>query len=125
MKTKLGHQIKGGKCVYVGLTESSFNLVNKMKQFVLEYDTKRIATYLDDNRIGDVNLWGHEGPPSLQEADDNLRNELAAIVILLDVEQFPNTDVFPLLKDLILNISLRNKKKKKKRYSILGQQKYL
>ena len=58
----------------------------------------------------------------LQESEDNLKNELAVIEILLDVEQFPNTDVFPFLKDLFLNISLRAKKK---RYSILGHEKYL
>ena len=93
-----------------------------MKQFVLWYNGKRKATGLAGNRIGDVNLWGHEGHPSLQESEDNLKNELAAIEILLDVENFPNTDVFPLLKDLIQNISLRTKKK---RYSILGHEKYL
>ena len=75
-----------------------------MKQFVLEYDTKRIATGLGDNRIGNVNLWGHEGPPSLQECENNLKHELSVIEILLDVANVPNTDVFPLLKDLILNI---------------------
>ena len=93
-----------------------------MKQFILEYNSKRIATGLADNRIGNINLWGHEGPPSLQESADNLKNELAAIEILLGVENFPNTDVFPLLKDLIQNISMRTKSK---RYSILGHEKYL
>ena len=82
-----------------------------MKQFVLEYDAKRIATGLGDNKIGDVNLWGHEGPPSLQECEDNLKHELLVIEKLLDVANVPNTDVFPLPKDLIQNISNRIKKK--------------
>ena len=58
----------------------------------------------------------------IQESEDNLKYELSAREILLDVEQFPNTDVFSLLKDLIQNISLRIKKK---RYGILGHEKYL
>ena len=61
VRTILRHQKNRGKCVYAGLIESSFNLVDKMKQFVLEYNAKRIATDLGENRIGDVNLWSHEG----------------------------------------------------------------
>ena len=122
VKTILRHQKHREKCAYAGIINSLFDLVDKMKQFVLEYDAKRIATGLGDNRIGDVNLWGHEGHPSLQECEDNLKHELSVIEILLDVANVPNTDVFPLLKDLIQNISNRIKKK---RYSILGHEKYL
>ena len=111
VKTILRHQKHREKCAYAGIINSSFDLVDKIKQFVLEYDAKRIATGLGDNRIGDVNLWGHEGPPSLQECEDNLKHELSVIEILLDVANVPNTDVFPLLKDLIQNISNRIKKK--------------
>ena len=50
--------------MYIGILDGAFDLVDEMKQFVLEYNGKCIAMGLSDNEIGDVNLWGYEGPPS-------------------------------------------------------------
>ena len=43
--------------MYAGILNGSFDIIDKMKQFVLEYDGKQIASGLSDSEIGDVNLW--------------------------------------------------------------------
>ena len=56
IKTLLRHQRNKDKVMLPGILASSFDLVDKMKKFILEYDAKRIASGLAPNRIGDVNL---------------------------------------------------------------------
>ena len=48
-------------------------------------------------------------PLHYKKSEDNLKNELSAAEILLDVKQFANTDVFPLLKDLFKYITQNQK----------------
>ena len=59
-KTIVWHAKKVDKFMYVGILHGSVNLIDNMKQYILEYDAKRIASGLEDNSIGDVDLWGYE-----------------------------------------------------------------
>ena len=39
-----------------------FDILDNIKQFVLEYDAKRLASDLSPNGYGDINMWGYENP---------------------------------------------------------------
>ena len=88
VKTLLRHQKHKDKIMLPGIISSSFDLVDKMKPFILEYDAKRIASGLAPNKIGDVNLWGYKGPPYLSEAENKFKEEINIIEQLL----FKNTN---------------------------------
>ena len=72
VKTIVWHAKKVDQFLYAGILHGSFDVIDKMKQYVLECDAKRIASGLQDNNIGDVDIWGYEGPPSFAEAKAEL-----------------------------------------------------
>ena len=117
IKTILQHHKEINKVMYAGIIDGCFDLVNTMKQYVLEYDAKRIASGLADNDIRDVNLWGYEGPPSLTVAQEQLNEEMALIEKLQTLEEKYDPTLLPELRAILINMTLRIKCK---RYSILG-----
>ena len=121
VKTLLQHQKKVDKFLYAGILNGSFNLLDKAKQFVLEYDAKWISCGLDSNNIGNVNLWGYESP-SITELNTQLEEEMNIIDQLESLEETYNESLFKLLAKLVGNISLRIKRKW---LSLLGHEKYL
>ena len=56
---------KGVKCGIIG---QSISLVDKEKEYVLALDGKQTSPGLLNDTEGDVNLWGYEGPPTLDES---------------------------------------------------------
>ena len=87
IKTILHHQKKIDKYLYSGILDGAFDLIDNIKQFVLEYDAKRISSGLAENGIGDIDLWGYEGPPSLEEAKKELNEEIEIISKLKTIEE--------------------------------------
>ena len=47
-------------------------------------DGKQVGQGLKENGVGDVNLWGFEGPPSLERTLRHLRNETYNILAIGD-----------------------------------------
>ena len=82
-----------------------------LKQFILEYDAKGISCGLDNNNIGDMNLWVYESP-SITELNQQLKDKIQIIDELESMEETYNESLFKLLAKLIRNISMRIKKKK-------------
>ena len=105
IKTIIRQQKKIDKFMYAGIINGSFDLVNNMKEYVLEYDAKRIASGLGENEIGDVNLWGYEGPPSLQEAKEQLQEEIEIVDKISCMSNTKNSELLPLLGTLLNNIT--------------------
>ena len=56
VKTVIHHVKKVDKFLYAGILNGSFNLIDNMKQYIPQYDAKRIASELQDNNTGDVDL---------------------------------------------------------------------
>ena len=92
IKMILRHQKEVDKFMYTGILDGTFDLVDEMKQFVLEYDGKCIAMGLSDNKIGDVNLWGYEGPPT-----DQLNEEIELVNELLQIDDNYDVSLLPIL----------------------------
>ena len=72
------------KDVECGIIEESFGILEKEKEFILSLDGKQVGQGLKEDGVGDVNLWGFEGPPSLKETLTHLRNESNNILGMAD-----------------------------------------
>ena len=68
--------------VKCGIIDDAVKLVDKKKEFVLSMDDKQLIPGLINDSEGDVNLWGYEGPPTLQQNLDRLKRHKD---IVLDV----------------------------------------
>ena len=53
--------------VKLGVIKETLCMVNKEKEHHLAVDGKHIIQGLSGENLRDVNLWGHEGPPSSAE----------------------------------------------------------
>ncbi|XP_060589874.1 uncharacterized protein LOC132745056 [Ruditapes philippinarum] len=67
-----------------GILHDMINLIsesdpNKSKTFKLCVDGKKINAGLTKQKYGDVNLWGLEGPPSLEEREGKLESDVKKI----------------------------------------------
>ena len=56
-----------GQLIPPGIIEDSMKIIENRKDIVLMADCKRLAKDLRSDRMGDVDLWGHEKPSTLQE----------------------------------------------------------
>ena len=71
------------KCVKCGIIQESIGLVDKEKEYVLALDGKQASPGLLNDTEGDVNLWGYEGPPTLEESLERLRLQENCILDLV------------------------------------------
>ena len=55
------------KVLKCGIIEEAIPLLDKEKEYVLSLDGKQTSPGLLNESEGDVNLWGYEGPPTLEE----------------------------------------------------------
>ena len=72
------------KDVPCGVIEESLQNLDNNKEFILSLDGKQVGQGLKENGVGDVNLWGFEGPPSLHETLEHLCNESNNILSIAD-----------------------------------------
>ena len=59
-----------------GIINESLLLIDKSKEIVLSLDGKQTGKGLNNQGQGDVDLWGFEGPPSLQQTKDENECEI-------------------------------------------------
>ena len=72
------------KDVPCGIIEESLQNLDNDREFILSLDGKQVRQGLKENGVGDVNLWGFEGPPSLHETLEHLCNESNNILSIAD-----------------------------------------
>ena len=80
------------------MIEDLFKILQHHKDVVLMADCKRVAKGLKSVRMGDVNLWGHEKPPTLQGKLDKYRDECAHLKN--SVQSIPNLPIVECHDDL-------------------------
>ena len=73
------------KDVSCGIIDESFHILDNAKEFILSLDGKQVGQGLKENGVGDVNLWGFEGPPSLEETLRYLHNEGNNVLNIADI----------------------------------------
>ena len=72
------------KDVPCGIIEESFQNLENDKEYILSLDGKQVGQGLKEYGEGDVNLWGFEGPPSLEQTMRHLRNKTNNILGIAD-----------------------------------------
>ena len=64
-----------GQIIPPGMIEDLFKIVQHHQDVVLMADCKWLAKGLKSVRMGDVDLWGHEKPPTLEEKVEKYQTE--------------------------------------------------
>ena len=54
-----------GKLIQPGIMRDSLRILQDHPDVVLMADCKRLSKGLKGERLGDIDLWSHEGPPTL------------------------------------------------------------
>ena len=80
-----------GCIVQPGLINESMKLIKDHDDIALMADCKRVAKGLRSDNMGDVNLWGHEHVPTLQEKLHDFKDECLYMNQL--IQSLPNADV--------------------------------
>ena len=79
-----------GCIIQPGLINESSRLIEDHDDIVLMADCKRVAKGLRSDIMGDVNLWGHEHPPTLQEKLHDFKEECVHMNQL--IQSLPDAD---------------------------------
>ena len=90
------------KIIPPGKIESGLNLLNNKKDIIIMGDGKMVMKGLKTNFEGDVNLFGHEKEPNLNDLKNEIDNKLE--YIFRCVKRFPNItvhDKYETLLDMI------------------------
>ena len=97
--------------IHPGIINATFDMLNKEKQHVISVDGKGVTQGLSSNKLGDINLWGLEGPPSLDQAEQHL-NYLTQKVqsICNSIDSSLNIDITVKFRSLASDITLIIKK---------------
>ena len=94
------------KKIHPGIILSTFDLLNKEKQHVISVDGKTISQGLAGKQLGDINLWGYEGPPSLEQAQQHLDFLTTKVQYIADsIDSTLNTDIIAKLRSLLTDIT--------------------
>ena len=108
------------KVIPPGIIPHSLNTLKGKKNYVLMADGKGVARGFRGKHEGDVNLWGHEGPPSLGQMDDKLSSHIEYIEQMRNSEDISydqrHSELLQLMKLITLEIqSVRNQQLEEKR----------
>ena len=115
------------KDVPCGIINQSLEMLDKNKEFILSLDGKQVGPGFKEHGVGDVNLWGFEGPPSLNESLRHFKFETNNILALADKVQdqddptFINPEVVKDFKFVVQSISyhIKRLREAKVRHEIL------
>ena len=76
---------KIGRIIPPGIITKSCEILQNKQNVMILGDIKRISRGLGWNRYGDVNLWGFEDPPSLEEKTEQTEREINFIELMLNI----------------------------------------
>ena len=79
-----------GRIIQPGLIDESMKMIKDHDDIVLMADCKRVAKGLRSDNMGDVNLWGHEHEPTLQEKLHDFRQKCLYMNNL--IQSLPDAD---------------------------------
>ena len=97
-----------GCIVQPGIIESSLNILQNHKDVVLMADCKWLAKGLKGDRAGDVDLWGHEKNPTLQDKLQKFREDCN--VLSNQIKSLPNASVLQCYTNLKYTLKLTTTK---------------
>ena len=99
---------KYGKGIPPGMIDDSYQLLSNHPDVVIMADCKRVAKGLRAERLGDVDLWGHEAKPTLQEKIENLKDDMQTIKSLIeDIPEMDHLDIYTCMSNLLRMITVK------------------
>lgn len=75
---------KFGKIIKPGIIQETVDMVQNKGGLILMTDIKRLSPGLRGYSDGDVNLWGHEPPPTLQDRQQRMEAQMRHLHTLSD-----------------------------------------
>ena len=93
-----------GRIIQAGLIIASMNMLKNHKDIVLMAHCKHLAKGLTGHMMGDVNLWGHEKRPTLQEKLQTFWQDFNAVTA--QVQSIPNASILQCHIDLKYTMQL-------------------
>ena len=97
-----------GRIVQPGIIESSLNILQNHKDVVLMADCKQLAKGLKGDWAGDVDLWGHEKIPTLQDKLQTFWEDHH--VLSNQIKSLPNASVLQCYTNLKYTLKLTTTK---------------
>ena len=107
-QTLANNELEIPKYLHPGIIDKSFELLDNKKEYVLEFDAKSVARGLKPDQVGDINLWGYEGPPNLKEVRNQLEKEVDELENLQNLEHLHQENL-KRLPSILTNVSNRIK----------------
>ena len=99
---------KYGKVIPPGMIDDSYQLLSNHPDVVIMADCKRVAKGLRAERLGDVDLWGHEAKPTLQEKIEKLKDDMQTIKsIIEDIPEMDHLDIYTCMSNLLRMITVK------------------
>ena len=93
---------KYGEVIPPGIIDDSYKLLSNHPDVVIMADYKRVAKRLRAERLGDVDLWGHEAKPTLQEKIEKVKDELQTIKSIIDsIPDLDHLDIYSCLSNVL------------------------
>ena len=92
------------RIIQPGLINTSMNMLKNHKDIVLMADCMHLVKGLTGHMMGDVNLWGHENRPTLQEKLQTFRQDFNAVTA--QVQSLPNASILQCHIDLKYTMQL-------------------
>ena len=93
-----------GRIIQPGIIDASMNMLENHKDIVLMADCKHLAKGLTGDRMGDVNLWGHEKRPTLQQKLQTFRQDFQTVTA--QVQSLPDASILQCHIDLKYTMQL-------------------
>ena len=99
-----------GKLIQPGIMKDSLRILQDHPDVVLMADCKRLSKGLKGERLGDIDLWSHEGPPTLGDKLQELEHHKRIISEGIEfLEDSDDLDLYMKLKLILKMSSLRIK----------------
>ena len=99
-----------GKLIQPGIMKDSLRILQDHPDVVLMADCKRLSKGLKGERLGDIDLWSHEGPPTLVDKLQELEHHKEIISDGIEnLEESNDLDLYLKLKHILKISSLRIK----------------
>ena len=93
-----------GRIIQPGIIDASMSMLENHKDIVLMADCNRLAKGLTGDRMGDVNLWGHEKRPTLQQKLETFRQDFQTVTY--QVQSLPDASILQCHIDLKYTMQL-------------------
>ena len=99
---------KYGKVIPPGIIDDSYKLLSNHPDVVIMADCKRVAKVVRAEGLGDVNLWGHEAEPTLQEKIEKVKDEMKTTKSVIEkIPELDHLDIYTCLSNVLRMIMFK------------------